>query len=106
MSWYYLDEANAVRGPIGVEQLADYPGWSEAWRDRTSRERPHGLRPCTWERVAFAGIGDDCTISTIFMGLDHSLTGQGLPVVFETLISGGPLDQDMDRYCTWDQAVT
>ena len=42
-------------------------------------------------------------ISTIFLGLDHSF-GDGPPLLFESLVFGGTLDQEMDRYETWEQA--
>lgn len=43
-------------------------------------------------------------VSTVFLGLDHSW-GYGQPVLFETLVFGGPLNNLMDRYCTFDEAV-
>lgn len=42
-------------------------------------------------------------ISTVFLGLDHSF-GSGPPLLFETMVFGGPLDQEMDRYTTWEEA--
>lgn len=48
-------------------------------------------------------------ISTVFLGLDHSFYDQDTPghapVVFETMIFNGPRDQEMERYCTWDEAL-
>jgi len=46
---------------------------------------------------------NDSDISTVFLGLDHQF-GSGPPLLFETLVFGGTLDQEMDRYETWDQA--
>jgi hypothetical protein len=43
------------------------------------------------------------TVSTVFLGLDHAFGG-GTPILFETLVFGGPLDGEMERYATWDQA--
>jgi len=42
-------------------------------------------------------------VSTVFLGLDHSF--EGSPVLFETLVSGGNLDEEMDRYHSWEEAV-
>lgn len=42
-------------------------------------------------------------ISTVFLGIDHSFCG-GPPLLFETMVFGGQLDQEMDRYTTWEQA--
>lgn len=52
--------------------------------------------------VADEKIGD-VRISTIFLGLDHSF-GSGPPLLFETMVFGGPLDQEMDRYSTREEA--
>lgn len=43
------------------------------------------------------------TISTVFLVIDHGF-GEGPPVLFETMIFGGPLDQTTMRYCTWEEA--
>lgn len=48
-------------------------------------------------RVARETIGD-CDVSTVFLGLDHSF-GHGAPVLWETMVFGGKLDQEQDR-CT------
>ena len=44
-------------------------------------------------------------ISTVFLGLDHNYGDEGPPILFETLVFGGALDGEMDRYATWDEAV-
>lgn len=43
-------------------------------------------------------------VSTVFLGLDHSFSG-GPPLIFETMIFGGPNDGYQNRYSTWDEAV-
>jgi hypothetical protein len=40
----------------------------------------------------------DVLISTVFLALDHNFTNDGPPVLWETLVFGGPLDGEMDRY--------
>jgi hypothetical protein len=65
----------------------------------------------TWARwfetadrvVAKTRIGDDAEVSTIFLGLDHSF-GSGPPLIFETMVFGGPLDQEQERYSTRAEA--
>lgn len=42
-------------------------------------------------------------VSTVFLGLDHNW-GPGPPLLFETMIFGGPHDEYQDRYATWDEA--
>lgn len=54
-------------------------------------------------KVKRTEIGD-VSVSTVFLGLDHQW-GKGPPLLFETMIFGGKLDQEQDRYSTWDQAV-
>lgn len=44
-------------------------------------------------------------VSTVFLGLDHSWCG-GPPLLFETMVFGGPLDRETDRYSTWEEAET
>ena len=42
-------------------------------------------------------------ISTIFLGLDHAFRG-GPPMLFETMVFGGALNEEQERCTTWDQA--
>lgn len=42
-------------------------------------------------------------VSTVFLGLDHNW-GEGRPLIFETMVFGGKLDQEQERYSTWDEA--
>ena len=44
-------------------------------------------------------------VSTVFLGIDHSFLKDGPPILFETMIFRGPLDQEMDRYSTYEEAV-
>ena len=54
------------------------------------------------QRVALTTIGESL-VSTVFLGLDHSF-GVGPPILFETMVFDGPLDQEQDRCTTWEQA--
>lgn len=38
-----------------------------------------------------------CKISTVFLGLDHNYSMKGPPLLFETMVFGGPRDQLMFR---------
>lgn len=42
-------------------------------------------------------------VSTVFLGLDHSF-GRGPPMLFETMVFGGPLDHECERCSTWEEA--
>lgn len=54
-------------------------------------------------RVAETFVGE-IRISTVFLGIDHAF-GLGPPLLFETMVFGGPHDGWLDRYSTWDEAV-
>ena len=55
------------------------------------------------DRIVCKSNIDDSIVSTVFLGLNHSFTGTSLEV-FETLVFGGPLDGEMTRCATLDQA--
>ena len=49
-------------------------------------------------------IGDKILVSTIFTGIDYGYPfGQPgyKPLLFETMVFGGPLDHYQERYSTW-----
>lgn len=47
----------------------------------------------------------DVLVSTVFLGLDHRFDGDGPPVLWETMIFGGPLDGYQDRYDSHENAL-
>jgi hypothetical protein len=79
---YILDGRNAVK-----TDLMTWARWFEKGTERhVADETINGHR-----------------ISTVFLGVDHSF-GQGPPLLFETMVFGGSLNQEQDRYTTWEQA--
>ena len=46
----------------------------------------------------------DISVSTIFLGLDHSFMSE-TPILWETMIFGGEFDQYMDRYSSYEDAL-
>ena len=54
-------------------------------------------------KVARTEVTKNVSVSTVFLGLDHQF-GEGPPLIFETMVFGGPLDQHMERYSTWEDA--
>jgi len=57
------------------------------------------LRTVGWD--IYAG----CKISTVFLGLDHNFMDNGPPILWETMVFGGPMDQYQQRCSgTWEQA--
>ena len=65
-------------------QPIDLMQWAEMTKDHKKRQ------------IAETFIGET-RISTVWLGLDHGLSG-GKPLIFETMIFGGPCDQDQWRY--------
>lgn len=55
-------------------------------------------------RVASDYIGDT-HISTVFLCLDHNHSGEGEPILFETMIFGGKHNNYMDRCSTYEEAL-
>ncbi len=53
--------------------------------------------------VAWTGISPDVTVSTVFLGNYHNF-GDGPPLIFETMVFGGSLDEACERYSTEEQA--
>lgn len=50
-------------------------------------------------------VGDsEVTVSTVFLGLDHSWQG-GPPVLWETMIFGGDHEDEQWRYTSRDEAI-
>lgn len=83
--YYVLDADNR---PVP----ADLMQWAECF------ESPH--RTVDKTQVGLAQI------STVFLGLDQRFMGDGPPLLFETMIFGGPLDGQMWRYSSWEDAET
>lgn len=44
-------------------------------------------------------------ISTVWVGIDHGFGYSARPLIFETMVFGGPLDEETLRYSTLEEAV-
>jgi hypothetical protein len=88
MSNYYILKD---KKPVPVDGLLE---WGSQFEDPDSRKvrRTHILN-------------DWIFISTVFLGLDHRFGFAGPPLLFETMIFGGYLEDYQRRYSTWDEAV-
>jgi hypothetical protein len=82
--WYVLD---ADGNPVHEPDMLTAARWFET-ADRT---------------VAKTKVSES-EVSTVFLSLDHS-HGEGPPLIYETMVFGGPLDQEQDRYPTRDAAL-
>jgi hypothetical protein len=73
-----------------VEAVDDVLVWGKMYENFEAR------------KVAITEIGD-VRVSTVFLGMNHNW-GDGPPLLFETMVFGGKLDQEQERYSTWDEA--
>jgi hypothetical protein len=55
-------------------------------------------------QVARTTIGR-VTISTVWLGLNHCFLGEGPPLIYETMIFGGPHDEAQWRYASKEAAL-
>lgn len=76
--YYILDG----KTPVAEPDSAKFGRWLES-ADRKVRKTKIG----------------ECTVSTVFLGVDYSFGGP--PLLFETRVFGGPLDQELERCGTW-----
>ena len=53
-------------------------------------------------RIAVTEL-NDAVVSTVFLPMDHGFDGDP-PILFETLVFGGPLDGELERYRTSEEA--
>lgn len=82
MTQYILDGHTPKR----CDDLRAYMKWRQANSRRVAQDDINGV-----------------TVSTVFLGIDHGF-GDGPPILFETMVFGGALDQEQERYSTWAEA--
>lgn len=83
----FILDANKVPKPVTMFE------WLK-WRSKTPNPR-----------VRSDVIFDEVQVSTIFLGLNHNMLGQGPPLLFETMVFGGEHHYHLVRCSTWAQAV-
>lgn len=77
--------------------LASSPEQWGAFMERFEAKR---VNDCTFTDPQ----GNSVRVSTVFLGLEHN-HGEGKPHLFETMLFGGPFDQDCKRTSTWNEAL-
>jgi hypothetical protein len=82
---YILDETGT---PVPEPDLYKWGKWFESMGNRVLQQDMVG----------------DVKVSTVFLGLDHNW-GEGEPVLWETMVFGGKLDMEQDRYTSRDEAI-
>jgi hypothetical protein len=56
--------------------------------------------------IKFTEFGDTISVSTVFLGLDHSIMNKEYgPILFETMVFGSKYDDHQERYRTYDEAI-
>lgn len=80
----HYDYYNFEGEPITREE------WAELW----AGER----------HVALTHVGE-VDVSTVWLGLNHSILGEGPPLIFETMVFRGKLNGKAMRYPTWGAAI-
>lgn len=75
--------------PLRVDDLMAWAAWFEANRQK-----------CI---VAQDEVGD-VRVSTVFLSVDHNW-GDGPPVLWETMIFGGSLNEYQERYSSLENAI-
>jgi hypothetical protein len=85
---YILDENNAPKAKLDIITWAQ---WYETSADQRIVAQDKG-------------IGDAEMVSTVFLGSDHNF-GVGPPLLYETLVFGGTLDEERKRYSTREAAL-
>lgn len=83
MSYYILKEGKPTR-------CSDIKEWAR-WFETADRQLALTKLP-------------GCDVSTIFLGLDHAFTTEGSPVLWETMVFGGDLDGEQQRYTSEEAA--
>lgn len=86
--YYVLDEKHRV-----------WPAKFEEWMQWYEGSQFNGSRLVGWTQIT-----SQVEVSTVFLGIDHRWIGKGPPIVFETMIFGGPLNHEQWRYSSWDDA--
>ena len=90
--FYMLDEHQQ---PIAITDIETWGRWRQTANKTVGKDTYHDRE------------GIPSVVSTVFLGIDHNLCeGNGPPVLWETLVFGGPLDMEMTRYTSYQAAVT
>jgi hypothetical protein len=84
--FYILNEHDE---PVPVADAIEWARWFETHDE---------------QRVVLQDTIDGTLVSTVFLGLDHAYDDRRV-LIYETLVDGGDLNGEMERYATRDDAV-
>jgi hypothetical protein len=85
--FYILDEEKQT---VPIEDPRDWAAWLE---------QPHN------RLIKRTEVDSQVLVVTIFLGMDLNFTGEGYPILFETVVIGGIHDGLMERDCDYAGAV-
>ena len=88
---------NDAGEPEPVDDVLDWARWFE-------QSQRDGTRVIAHDRDESPGA-PDVLVSTVFLGLDHNYHLSGPPILWETMILGGPLDGYQERYASRELAL-
>ena len=96
---YRLEGKKAVRvtGEPGSEEWLDAASRLGSGDNRVAQDFVDGVRDALGTEI-------EIHVSTVFIGINHNFTGEGPPLVFETMVFGGAFDHQQRRYATWEEA--
>src|SRR5216684_8998165 len=77
----------------GQPTPADVRVWAQ-WMEDCGEER-------LVNRTSIGSVG----VSTVFLGLDHNFSKAGPPILYETMVFGGELNDCQERYSTQEMAL-
>lgn len=87
--WYKLDSDN---NPIPCSSILEYEEWFMKHGSTVAKSKFKDTKNIS------------IYISTVFLGLDHSHNST-VPILWETMVFGGPFDQQLVRYSSFKDAL-
>jgi len=86
--------------PVQEPDLMKWERWFETAERRVALTEKNGIRLLHYLSKRFEPV----RISTVFLGINHQFFGEGKPLLFETMVFGGPFDGQIEQCSTWEQA--
>lgn len=80
-------------------------GFYYDWRGQPTTADAWGLAFTRDRTVARTIVREPVTVSTVWLGIDHNFSGDGPPLIFETMVFGGGNDGAQYRYATEAEAL-
>lgn len=80
--------------PVPCHDLAEWGEWM-ATADRVIRR----------SEIHTPGTAEPVVVSTVFLGMDHGFGRQDRPVLWESMVFGGRLNERQERYTSHADAV-